>query len=181
MGRKYYSRNLSINNNIIKKRACVVKKWREMVDVLSRVCLLKFKKKSNFFKKNGYIPRHNKLNNRKKYKNGSSLHFQDLLKTFSENDFLKYNIFKNLWQKGFCLTCGIKFGGCFLVYAGNIVDVHSYISIITVPFNFNFISPKLLIAFGRTGTITKKFSIIANLDRSCLIKFMSLRWHSFLP
>lgn len=34
---------------------------------------------------------------------------------------LRYKVFKDLWSKGFYLTCGIKFGGDFLVYEGEII------------------------------------------------------------
>ena len=181
LGKKHYTQYLLANHKAKKKRACAVRKWRETVDILTKVCLFKFKQKTNSRKKKGYVCELVRLNKNKDTKEFDPLHFQNLLKNFSENDFLKYTTFKNLWQKGFYLTCGIKFGGSFLVYAGNIVDVHSYISILTIPFNFNLISPKLIIASGRTGTMTKKFTILVNLDRSCSVKFGSLRWHNFLP
>ena len=181
LGKKHYTQYLLSNCKTKKKRACAVRKWREMVDILTKVCLFKFKQKTYSRKKKGYGCEHARLNKNKNIKDFDTVHFQNLLKNFSENDFLKYTIFKNLWQKGFYLTCGIKFGGSFLVYAGNIVDVHSYISILIIPFNFNLIPPKIIIASGRTGTMTKKFNILVNLDRSCFVKFGSLRWHSFLP
>lgn len=31
---------------------------------------------------------------------------------------LRYKVFKDLWSKGYYLTCGMKFGGDFLVYEG---------------------------------------------------------------
>jgi len=33
-------------------------------------------------------------------------------------EMLRYKVFKDLWSKGFYLTCGVKFGGDFLVYEG---------------------------------------------------------------
>lgn len=33
-------------------------------------------------------------------------------------DKVKYEVFKDLWEKNFYITCGTKFGGDFLVYAG---------------------------------------------------------------
>lgn len=33
---------------------------------------------------------------------------------------IRYKVFKNLWLKGYYITCGMKFGGDFLVYEGNI-------------------------------------------------------------
>jgi len=31
---------------------------------------------------------------------------------------IRYKVFKDLWSKGYYLTCGMKFGGDFLVYEG---------------------------------------------------------------
>lgn len=31
---------------------------------------------------------------------------------------IRYKVFKDLWFKGYYLTCGMKFGGDFLVYEG---------------------------------------------------------------
>jgi len=178
---KFYSQKSVLNMKITKKRSYAIKKWREMVDILTKICLFKFKKRIFYYKKSNKTNLLINLHQSSQKYTVSSIHFQDLLKNFSEYDFLKYAVFKNLWQRGFNLTCGIKFGCCFLAYAGNIVDVHSYISILNIPFNSNFISPKLIIAFGRTGTITKKFSILVSLNRLCFIKYNSLRWHNFLP
>ena len=33
-------------------------------------------------------------------------------------DKVKYEVFKDLWEKNFYITCGTKFGGDYLVYAG---------------------------------------------------------------
>jgi tRNA-splicing endonuclease subunit Sen34 len=35
-------------------------------------------------------------------------------------EIIRYKVFKDLWTKGFYLTCGLKFGGDFLVYEGKI-------------------------------------------------------------
>ena len=178
---KFYPQKSVLNMKISKKRNYVIKSWREIVDVLTKICLFRFKKKIFYVRKSNKMNPFNKLHQSSYKYIVSPIYFQELLKNFSEYDFLKYAVFKNLWQRGFYLTCGIKFGCCFLAYAGNIVDVHSYISVLAIPFNSNFISPKLIIAFGRTGTITKKFSILVSLTRCCFIKFNSLRWHNFLP
>lgn len=39
----------------------------------------------------------------------------------TEKEVLRYHVFKDLWEKGFFLTSGVKFGGDFLVYPGNLV------------------------------------------------------------
>lgn len=36
----------------------------------------------------------------------------------TEKESIRYQIFKDLWEKGYYVTCGQKFGGDFLVYPG---------------------------------------------------------------
>lgn len=36
----------------------------------------------------------------------------------SEKEQFRYEVFKDLWEKNFRLTCGDKFGGDFLCYEG---------------------------------------------------------------
>ena len=179
-----FEKNISLKEKIyhsFKKKNNSIKGWREIVDILSQICKFNFKKRIKPKKATFYQIRPFKIYSYKKkifffYKN-----LQDFLKGFSENDFFKYSVFKNLWQRGFNLSCGIKFGCSFLAYAGNITDVHSYLSVLLIPFNSFFFSPKLIIAFGRIGTITKKFNILVYFDEIFLIRYCSLRWNSSLP
>ena len=50
--------------------------------------------------------------------------------TFPSTDMekLKYKVFCDLWEKGHFLTAGSKFGGDFLVYAGEFHISASYYS-----------------------------------------------------
>lgn len=41
-----------------------------------------------------------------------------LPKFINDLERIRYKVFKDLWSKGFYLTCGMKFGGDFLVYEG---------------------------------------------------------------
>jgi len=169
------------NKYFLKKKNNSIKRWREIVDILSQICKFNFKKRIKLKKNTFYHIKPFKIYSYKKkiyffYKN-----LQDFLKGFSENDFFKYSVYKNLWQRGFNLSCGIKFGCSFLAYAGNITDVHSYLSVLLIPFNFFFFNPKLVIAFGRIGTITKKFNILVYFDEIFLVRYCSLRWNSYLP
>ena len=146
---------------------------------MSQIC--KFKKRIKLKKNNFYHVKPFKIYSYKKKINFFYKNLQDFLKGFSENDFFKYSVYKNLWQRGFNLSCGIKFGCSFLAYAGNITDVHSYLSVLLIPFNSFFFNPKLIIAFGRIGTITKKFNILVYFDEIFLVRYCSLRWNSYLP
>ena len=173
-------KNNEINQNL-RRRYHLVKKWREGREIILENCIFRSSKcsflisRQNVFLNSGGLIFKNEIGPK------STIYLKNLLDRFNENDFLKYSIFKNLWQRGFSLYCGIKFGCSFLAYAGNITDVHSYLSIFVVPIQHFQLSPKFIIAFGRVGTITKKFNILVYLDRICIPKFISLRWHNCLP
>jgi len=164
-----------------KKRNHFVKKWREIGEIIFESCKHYSKKGSFVIFRRKIFLNSNKTITKAKKKSESFINLQNLMNEFNENDFLKYSIFKNLWQRGFSLSCGLKFGCSFLAYAGNIVDVHSYLSIFVVSTQNTRIPPKLLIASGRVGTITKKFNILVYLNNKCLPRFFSLRWHNTLP
>ena len=176
----FLRKNNEINQNL-RRRYHLVKNWREAREIIIGNCKLIFKKNSFLISGKNISLNSNKLIFKNETRPGSTIILSNLLKKFSENDFLRYSIFKNLWQRGFSLYCGIKFGCSFLAYAGNITDVHSYLSIFVVPIQHVQISPKFIIAFGRVGTITKKFNILVYLNKVCIPKFISLRWHNFLP
>ena len=152
-----------------------------MVDIICEICIFNFQKKIKNANKFSSFPKPLKIDRNKKNIFFNVVNLENFLKCFTENAFFKYSVFKNLWSKGFNLSCGIKFGCTFLAYAGNITDVHSYLSILILPIQYSNITPKLLIAFGRVGTVTKKFNVLVYLDYLCLVKFCSLRWHNFLP
>lgn len=179
--KNYYAKIIKKKLRVNKKKNNTVKIWREMVDIISEICHFKFQKKIKFTKMFSDFPSIRKIDKNKKKNFFTMVNLEHFLKGFSENAFFKYSVFKNLWSKGFNLSCGIKFGCTFLAYAGNITDIHAYLSILTLPIQFSNITPKLLIAFGRVGTVTKKFNILVYLNYLCLVKFCSLRWHNFLP
>jgi len=154
--KNFYPETIQIDMNLHDKRSDVIKRWREMSEILSKICMHKFNRQFCYFKKEI-----RKTKTIKKTITGMRsitcvLYLENLIKHFKEHDFFKYSVYKNFWQRGFNLSCGIKFGCSFLAYAGNIIDVHSYLSILIIPIQYNSITPKLIIAFGRVGTITKK-------------------------
>ena len=169
------------NFKIFHKRTSIIKNWRETFDLIAKACIFKFKRKGNCPKKQS-TSNHNCKKIFSKFVNYSKLtYLGNFIKNFTENDFFKYSVFKNFWQKGFSLSCGIKFGASFLCYAGDISNVHSYLSILILPFQNTCISPKLFIAFGRVGTATKKFNVLVNLHKSSLLHCSSIRWNNILP
>mmetsp|Transcript_733 Transcript_733/g.1919 ORF Transcript_733/g.1919 Transcript_733/m.1919 type:complete len:84 (-) Transcript_733:15-266(-) len=83
-------------------------------------------------------------------------------------------------MRGFYIACGIKFGSSFLIYS-NILDyVHSIGSIYVIDKFLKF-SPNDLISFGRTGTTTKKITILAMISKHNTIRYIGFKWNPFLP
>jgi tRNA-splicing endonuclease subunit Sen34 len=73
----------------------------------------------------------------------------------TEKDHIRYKIFKSLWEKGFYISKGSKFGGDFLLYPGDPSRFHSnYVVTVARP-NQTF-SPLDAISMGRLGTTVKK-------------------------
>ncbi|VVC45260.1 tRNA intron endonuclease, catalytic domain-like [Cinara cedri] len=83
----------------------------------------------------------------------------DPLPELKEAERLKYKVFKDLWSKGFYLTCGIKFGGDFLVYEGDPTIHHaSYIV------NCIDSDEKMFVSQSRVSSITNKKMVLAKED-----------------
>nr|UXY87498.1 putative tetrameric tRNA splicing endonuclease [Cryptomonas sp.] len=150
------------------KSELIIRYWRETTFLNSKI----FKKKSilNF--------------NRIKFLNNTFREKVISLKSFiyklKIKDFYKYEIFRDLWQRGFIIACGIKFGATYLIYAGEINEVHASSSIIVseIP---PYIYPSELISFGRVGTITKKRSLLASILEDLSVNYIGLKWNKYLP
>ncbi|XP_050532768.1 uncharacterized protein LOC126900834 isoform X2 [Daktulosphaira vitifoliae] len=74
----------------------------------------------------------------------------------TDHEKLRYKVFKDLWTKGFYLTCGIKFGGDFLVYNGDPLTYHAQYIV-----NCNNMDFQSIICGSRIGSITNKKMVIA--------------------
>ncbi len=78
------------------------------------------------------------------------------------NKTCKYNAFKYLWNQGYYITCGAKFGGEFLVYPGPPSQYHSQFILNCTEESRSF-TFKELVAFSRMATTVKKTYVIAML------------------
>ena len=179
--KNFYQTKKGKNFKISHKRTSIIKNWRETSDLIAKTCIFKFKRKGNCPKKQSTSNHSCKTISSKSVDYHKLTHLGNFIKNFTESDFFKYSVFKNFWQKGFSLSCGIKFGASFLCYAGDISNVHSCLSVLILPIQNTCISPKLFIAFGRVGTATKKFNVLVNLNKNNLLDCSSIRWHNFLP
>jgi len=78
------------------------------------------------------------------------------------NKTCKYNAFKYLWNQGYYITCGAKFGGEFLVYPGSPSQYHSQFILACTEESRSF-TFKELVTFSRMATTVKKTYVIAML------------------
>eukprot|EP00794_Sanderia_malayensis_P007808 gene7807-8654_t len=93
----------------------------------------------------------------------------------SEKDILKYEVFCDLWEKGYFITTGEKFGCDYLVYPGEPSRFHSRFIVLVMP-SSKMLSNMELLAYARLGTGVKKNVVIAtkNLSRGVSIVYKSL-------
>ena len=97
-----------------------------------------------------------------------------------QKNFINFKIFRDLWQRGLIITCGIKFGALYIIYAGEISIVHASSSIIMLEKNNN-IYPYDIIPYGRVGTSTQKRCLLAFIKKNLSINYIGLKWNNDLP
>lgn len=98
----------------------------------------------------------------------------DFPSTFDEK--CKYAVYCDLWNKGYHITNGSKFGSDYLVYPGEPSSYHSHYIIVVMP-SSKQCNCHQLIAYGRLGNAVKKtvaFAIVNELDFS--VKYQSISW-----
>ncbi|KND01767.1 tRNA intron endonuclease [Spizellomyces punctatus DAOM BR117] len=76
---------------------------------------------------------------------------------------LRYKVFCALWEKGYFITTGSKFGGDYLMYPGDPLRFHSHYVTSIVPIDKLF-SPLDAVMFGRLGTTVKKSHAVCSWD-----------------
>lgn len=79
----------------------------------------------------------------------------------TSDDCIRYNVFKHLYEMGYYISRGSKFGGDYLLYRGLPEDYHSDYIVLIAPPNRKF-SPKDIVAIARIGTVVNKTSVICS-------------------
>ncbi|XP_030053660.1 tRNA-splicing endonuclease subunit Sen34 [Microcaecilia unicolor] len=88
---------------------------------------------------------------------------------------IRYQVFKDLWERGYFLTSGSKFGGDFLVYPGDPMCFHAhYIALCTVPDEPLQLCD--IVAAGRLGSNVKKTVLLCSAERDGTVTYTSLQW-----
>ncbi|XP_053546653.1 tRNA-splicing endonuclease subunit Sen34 isoform X2 [Bombina bombina] len=88
---------------------------------------------------------------------------------------LHYKVFRDLWQRGYFLTSGSKFGGDYLVYPGDPMRFHAHYIAICFPNNKEIPLTDIITA-GRLGTNVKKTILICSTNQEGLVNYTSLQW-----
>ena len=89
---------------------------------------------------------------------------------------LHYQVFVDLWEKGYYLTSGVNFGGDFLAYPGDPIRYHSFFIVIIVPWGKK-ITPFEIISAGRLGASVKKTALLCSVsDETGQVIYTSVKW-----
>ncbi|KAM4651445.1 tRNA-splicing endonuclease subunit Sen34 [Discoglossus pictus] len=86
-----------------------------------------------------------------------------------------YKIFRDLWEKGYYLTSGSKFGGHFLVYPGDPMRFHAHYIAICLPHKEEIPLSDIITA-GRLGTNVKKTVLLCSTNQEGTVTYTSLQW-----
>eukprot|EP00172_Hildenbrandia_rubra_P004061 Plantae.Rhodophyta-Hildenbrandia_rubra.ctg7498.p1 GENE.Plantae.Rhodophyta-Hildenbrandia_rubra.ctg7498~~Plantae.Rhodophyta-Hildenbrandia_rubra.ctg7498.p1 ORF type:complete len:404 (+),score=83.60 Plantae.Rhodophyta-Hildenbrandia_rubra.ctg7498:66-1277(+) len=93
-------------------------------------------------------------------------------------------VFTDLYDKGFYLSCGAKFGSDFLAYAAEPLLFHGVLSIIVMNKD-DRITPHNVVALGRLGDSTKKRTVLAYIAEDSgptpVIEYVGIQWEETLP
>ncbi|KAL0947077.1 hypothetical protein HGRIS_013218 [Hohenbuehelia grisea] len=89
-------------------------------------------------------------------------------------------VFKGLWDQGYFMGGGIKFGGEYLVYPGDPLRYHSHFTATVIDSPTSALRPMEIVAHGRLGTATKKAHLLCGWDDEKQdVSYLSIEWSGF--
>ena len=108
----------------------------------------------------------------------------------------KCAVFRDLWEKGYYMGGGLKFGGEFLVYpgiptgfaslklgsylSGDPLRYHSHFTATVIESPEKKVRPMEIVAHGRLGTATKKTHLFCTWDEAASkVSYVSIEWAGF--
>ncbi|CAK1556241.1 unnamed protein product [Leptosia nina] len=112
------------------------------------------------------------INNEEKVK----LSIEALSPSITQENCIKYSVFKDLWQKGFSITNGSKFGSDYLLYPGDPAKFHALYMLKCTSMGRKF-HPANLVAFGRLSVAVNKLAVLAYFNSVGEIEYQTLQWH----
>ncbi|CAB3984397.1 tRNA-splicing endonuclease subunit Sen34-like [Paramuricea clavata] len=109
------------------------------------------------------------------------LRTKDVYWNFPETEIeqVRCKVFSDLWQKGYFITNGNKFGGDYLVYPGDPLRFHSHFIVKILPCGERLTGLDL-VSVGRLGSTVKKTSVLASVDSSGKVIYTSVQWSGFV-
>ena len=93
----------------------------------------------------------------------------------TEEDKLRYRIFSDLWEKGYYLTSGARFGGDYLAYPGDPGRFHSFYIVTVLP-RGRKLNALDIISLGRLGSTVKKTAVFCSVDNDDRVRYTSVKW-----
>ncbi|KAF9218255.1 hypothetical protein BS17DRAFT_762609 [Gyrodon lividus] len=88
--------------------------------------------------------------------------------------------FRDLWEQGYFMGGGIKFGGEYLVYPGDPLRYHSHFVATVIESPQAAVRPLEIVAHGRLGTGTKKAHLLCEWDEDkTSVTYYSIEWAGF--
>ncbi|KAI8509231.1 tRNA-splicing endonuclease subunit Sen34 [Branchiostoma belcheri] len=93
----------------------------------------------------------------------------------TDREALRCHVFQDLWEKGYFLTSGGKFGGDFLVYPGDPFRYHSFYIAVCQHRTENMEALDI-VRLGRLGSNVKKTVLLCSESESGEITYTSLQW-----
>ena len=108
----------------------------------------------------------------------------------------KCAVFRDLWEQGYYMGGGLKFGGDFLVYpgisftpaslqlcsllSGDPLRYHSHFTATVIESPEKTVMPMEVVAHGRLGTATKKTHLFCTWDEAVgKVSYVSIEWAGF--
>lgn len=108
----------------------------------------------------------------------------------------KCAVFRDLWDKGYYMGGGLKFGGDFLIYPGMVISktslqrsshlsgdplrYHSHFTATVIESPEKTVMPMEIVAHGRLGTATKKTHLFCTWDETAgKVSYVSIEWAGF--
>ncbi|OAX39184.1 tRNA-intron endonuclease catalytic domain-like protein [Rhizopogon vinicolor AM-OR11-026] len=89
-------------------------------------------------------------------------------------------VFRSLWEQGFYMGVGIRFGGEYLVYPGDPLRYHSHFVASVIDAPGAALRPMEIVAHGRLGTGTKKAHLLCEWnDETKVVSYFSVEWAGF--
>ncbi|KAI0303493.1 hypothetical protein B0F90DRAFT_1626799 [Multifurca ochricompacta] len=98
----------------------------------------------------------------------------------TEEDRARCEVFRDLWEKGYYMGGGSKFGGDWLVYPGDPLRYHSHLVATVQTSPSAPLRPMEIVAHGRLGTATKKVHLLCGWDSASQeVTYISVEWAGF--